>query len=61
MKKISIVTPTFNEENNISELCNVISKEMAKFEYDYEHTIIDNCSSDNTIQIIKKIAKMIKS
>ena len=30
---------------------------MAKFEYDYEYIIIDNCSSDNTIQIIKKIAK----
>ena len=33
-KKISIVTPTFNEETNISELCNAITKEMAKFEYD---------------------------
>ena len=55
-KKISIVTPTFNEESNILELYNAISAEMTKFEYDYEHIIIDNCSSDNTVQIIKKIA-----
>jgi hypothetical protein len=27
-KKISIVTPTFNEEKNILKLCDEISKEM---------------------------------
>jgi len=55
--KISIVTPTFNEEENISELCEAISKEMQNFEYDYEHIIIDNNSTDKTIPIIKKIAE----
>ena len=30
-KKISIVTPTFNEEDNIAELCAAISKEMQNF------------------------------
>ena len=29
---------------------------MDKFDYDYEHIIIDNCSTDNTISIIKSIA-----
>ena len=48
-KKISIVTPTFNEENNISNFV-ILFKEMAKFDK-YEHIIIDNCSSDNTIQM----------
>ena len=56
-KKISIVTPTFNEAANISRLCDEISKEMHGFSYDYEHIIIDNNSSDNTISIIKEIAK----
>jgi len=55
-KKISIVTPTLNEQDNISELCTLISEEMDKFDYDYEHIIIDNCSTDNTISIIKSIA-----
>jgi len=57
IKKISIVTPTFNEEDNISQLCEVIAKEMEKVNYEYEHIIIDNNSSDKTISIIKKIAE----
>ena len=56
-KKISIVTPTFNEEENISKLCEAISKEMETLEYDYEHIIIDNFSNDKTTDIIKKIAQ----
>ena len=56
-KKISIVTPTFNEEANISRLCDEISKEMQGFSYDYEHIIIDNYSTDKTVSIIKEIAR----
>lgn len=56
-KKISIVTPTFNEEENISKLCEAISKEMKTLDYDYEHIIIDNFSNDKTTDIIKKIAQ----
>ena len=59
-KKISIVTPTFNEEANISRLCDEISKEMQGFSYDYEHIIIDNYSTDKTVSIIKEIARMDK-
>ena len=57
MKKlISIVTPTFNEESNIEKLCNDISIEMKNLNYDYEHIIIDNNSTDNTINILRNIA-----
>ena len=55
-KLISIVTPTFNEEGNIEELCKSISKEMSKIDYDYEHIVIDNNSSDQTIPILRKLA-----
>ena len=55
-KKISIITPTYNEEENIEKLYSDIAKEMNKLDYDYEHIIIDNFSTDNTIPIIKKIA-----
>ena len=55
-KKISIITPTFNEEKNIEKLCSEISKEMSKLDYDYEHIVIDNHSNDGTISILKKIA-----
>ena len=58
MKKlISIVTPTFNEEENIESLCSSISEEMKKLEYDYEHIVIDNSSTDNTLDILKKISE----
>ena len=56
-KKISIVTPTFNEQENIEKLSSEISIEMKKYNYDYEHIIIDNNSDDNTIPLIKKIAE----
>jgi glycosyltransferase involved in cell wall biosynthesis len=52
---ISIVTPTFNEENNIYSLSKEISVQMHSLNYDYEHIIIDNASTDNTQGIIKKL------
>ena len=55
MTKISIVTPTFNEDQNIQKLCSDIKKEMEKLSLDYEHIIIDNSSTDNTIKILKEI------
>jgi len=59
-KKISIVTPTFNEEQNIEKLCLEISKEISKTNYDYEHIVIDNSSTDNTIKILKELSKKSK-
>ncbi len=53
-KKISIVTPTFNEELNIEKLCNDIASQMKKLDYDYEHIVIDNLSTDSTVKILEK-------
>ena len=55
MTKISIVTPTFNEEDNIQKLCSSVKTEMEKLNIDYEHIVIDNCSTDKTIPILKEI------
>lgn len=55
-KLISIVTPCYNEEENIVELYERIVKVMEKQPYDYEHICIDNCSTDATVRIIKQIA-----
>ena len=57
MTKISIVTPTFNEEQNIKKLCSDIRNEMEKLNIEYEHIVIDNASTDKTIDIIKEICK----
>ena len=55
--KISIITPTYNEKDNIEKLCNEIKSEMSKINLDYEHIIIDNNSSDGTIEKIKDLAR----
>jgi glycosyltransferase involved in cell wall biosynthesis len=55
-KLISIVTPCYNEEDNIDELYARIVAVMATQPYDYEHICIDNASTDATVRKIKDIA-----
>ena len=57
MKKISVVTPTYNEEENIELLYEKIKKEFVNLDYEYEHIVIDNNSTDNTIPILRKICE----
>jgi glycosyltransferase involved in cell wall biosynthesis len=59
-KLISIVTPCYNEEENIDELCQRIANVMAELPYDYEHIYIDNCSTDSTVVKIKVTAALDK-
>ena len=57
-KKISILSPCYNEEGNITELYERITAVLVKFpQYDYEIIIIDNCSKDNTADILRGIAE----
>lgn len=57
-KKITIMTPCYNEEAGIEECYRAVrdffSEELP--EYDYEHLFIDNCSLDQTANILKAIA-----
>lgn len=55
-KRISIVTPMFNEEANVVELCERIALIMESLPYDYEHICIDNRSTDRTVEILRKRA-----
>ena len=61
MSKISIVTPTFNEEENIQKLCLGIKDSMKNLNINYEHIVIDNCSTDKTIANLKKICSTDKN
>jgi polyisoprenyl-phosphate glycosyltransferase len=55
---ISVMTPCFNEEDNVEQLCVRVKAAFAQLpDYRYEHVFIDNASSDQTVQRIKKIAK----
>lgn len=55
-KLISIVTPCYNEEENVEELYRRIVEVMSKLPYEYEHIYIDNCSTDGTVKKLKEIA-----
>jgi polyisoprenyl-phosphate glycosyltransferase len=58
MKKISIVTACYNEEENVETLYQEVKnifRETLK-DYEYEHIFIDNASQDATVSILKRIA-----
>ena len=56
MKKISIVSPCFNEEENIPELYRRITAVMSTHaEYDYEIILADNASTDGSRALIRKL------
>jgi glycosyltransferase involved in cell wall biosynthesis len=58
MKKISIVTPCYNEEDNIRDVYSQVKQIFDDLEqYDYEHLFIDNASKDKTVKILKELAK----
>lgn len=58
MKRISIVTPCYNEQDNIEELIKrtKVVCETLKDRYTFEHIFIDNASTDNTVSLLKRIA-----
>lgn len=60
-KTIAICIPCFNEESNIDQLYNRIIK-VINYIDDYSFSILfeDNCSTDNTLQIIKYLASIDK-
>jgi glycosyltransferase involved in cell wall biosynthesis len=56
-KTISILTPCYNEEENVLNLYNQVREVMLGVgRYEYEHVFIDNSSRDNTVAILKAIA-----
>jgi glycosyltransferase involved in cell wall biosynthesis len=57
MKTVSVVTPCFNEAENVEELYQRIRAVIASLgRYRYEHIFIDNASTDGTVAILKRIA-----
>ncbi len=57
-KTISIVTPCYNEQDNMAELCSRIRAAMAQLPaYRYEHLVIDNCSTDRTVEVLRGLAR----
>ena len=59
MKKVSILVPTYNEEENVRPLSEAIEKEFKHSlpNYDYEIVFIDNDSKDSTRNILRELCK----
>lgn len=59
MKKISILIPCYNEEENVVPMSKAVTEELQKNlpDYDYELIFIDNNSQDNTRPLLREICK----
>ena len=59
MKKISIMIPCYNEEENVVPISEAVVRELTDSlpEYDYEILFIDNDSKDNTRPLLREICK----
>ncbi len=59
MKKISIVSSCYNEENNLDELFNRVFAQIDKYKdkYEFEYILLDNGSTDNTADKLREWAE----
>ncbi len=56
MKKVSIMVPCYNEEENVVPISKALVEQMEALpQYDYEILFIDNCSQDNTRTLLRGI------
>jgi len=57
MKRISVITPCYNEAPNVEELYRRVRAAMQSAgDYQYEHIFIDNHSEDATVAALRQIA-----
>ncbi len=57
MKTITVVTPCYNEEENIQKCYKEVKRVLGNIDnYRYDHIFIDNSSTDGTLDILKNIA-----
>ena len=55
-KKVSVMIPCYNEEENIEAITEAVEQQMLQLpQYDYEILCIDNCSTDQTRPLLRKI------
>ncbi len=57
-KIISIVTPCFNEQDNVADCYEAVKRVFAEQlpGYDFEHVFCDNCSTDRTPEALRELA-----
>ena len=57
MKTISFMIPTYNEVENAAAMCKAVIDQVQTNlpDYDYEVVFIDNCSTDGTRDVLRKL------
>ena len=57
MPLLTVLTPCFNEEENVREVYDQVKASMATVsDLDYDHLFIDNASTDRTVEILRELA-----
>lgn len=58
-KRISIVTPCYNEQDNVTDCYEAVKRVFAQElpGYDYEHIFCDNASLDGTVGVLRRLAR----
>lgn len=55
--KLTIVTPAFNEEENLPVLHEALVRILGQAEIDFEWIVVDDCSTDGTFDVIQSLAE----
>lgn len=58
---LSVIIPVYNEEKNIPSLFQALEKELNLSDKSYEIIFVDDGSTDNTLDNLKKLQKKIKT
>lgn len=57
MQLLTVLTPCFNEEDNVREVYDRVKAAMATIsDLNYDHLFIDNASTDKTVDILRELA-----
>jgi len=54
MTKVSIILPTYNERENITELIDAIHDTVKNCDFDYEMVVVDDNSPDGTADAVRQ-------
>ena len=57
MSKLSVIIPSFNEEDNIENTASVVGNVLKEAGIDYDLLFVSDGSTDNTFSIVEKLSK----